>query len=118
MDLTRASQAHGEWKVKLRLAIAKKEQLDERTISANNCCALGKWLHGEAKSHYSGLRALGDCTTKHAAFHREAGVVARTINARDYAKAEQMLGAGTAYSTASSAVISAILALRKEAALA
>ena len=117
MDLNQAGAAHAEWKVKLRLAITKQEQMDAATISVDNACALGQWLHGPAKAKYSGLRAFSDCVAKHAAFHREAGAVARCINARDYAKAESMLGAGTAYATASSAVGSAILGLKKEAAL-
>jgi len=118
MDLDQASAAHGEWKVKLRLAISKKEQLDARSISADNCCPLGKWLHGEAKSQYSKLKAYSDCVTKHANFHREAGNVALAINQQLYAKAEAMLGAGTPYAAATSAVGSAILGLKKEAATA
>jgi len=117
MDLNQAGAAHAEWKVKLRMAIAKQEQLDAATIGTDNACALGKWLHGAAKAQYSGLRTFGDCVAKHAAFHREAGAVARCINARDYAKAETMLGGGTPYAAASSAVGSAILGLKKEAAL-
>ena len=117
MDLNQASAAHAEWKVKLRMAITKQEQLDAGAITLDNACMLGKWLHGPAKAQYSGLRSYGDCVAKHAAFHREAGAVARCINAKDYAKAEAMLAGGTAYAAASSAVGSAILGLKKEAAL-
>ncbi len=117
MDLNQASQAHSEWKVKLRLAIAKAEQLDAATIAQDNQCALGKWLHGEAKAQYGKLRSYADCVGKHAAFHREAASVARVINAKDYPKAEAMLAAGTAYASATGAVSSAILGLKKEAAL-
>lgn len=113
MDLNTASQAHAEWKVKLRMAIAKKETLDANTISADNCCPLGKWLHGEAKSAYSTLPAYRDCVTRHANFHREAGAVARLINAGDYAKAASQLDAGTPYAAASAAVGTAILGLKK-----
>jgi len=117
MDLTQASQAHSEWKVKLRMAISKQETLDAATISQDNCCALGKWLHGEAKGKYNNLASYKDVVTRHAGFHREAGAVARAINAMDYAKAEAMLNGGTPYAAASSSVISAILGLKKEAAL-
>ena len=117
MDLTQASAAHAEWKVKLRMAITKQEQLDAGAITLDNACMLGKWLHGPAKAQYSGLRSYGDCVAKHAAFHREAGAVARCINGKDYAKAEAMLAGGTSYAAASSAVGSAILGLKKEAAL-
>lgn len=114
MDLTQAAQAHAEWKVKLRMAIAKKEQMDVRTVSADNCCPLGQWLHGEAKTRWSQLPAYKDVVTKHAAFHREAGAVATAINQGLYSKAEGMLGAGTPYANATSAVGSAILGLKKE----
>lgn len=113
MDLNNAQQAHSEWKIKLRLAITKKEQLDADSISKDNCCAFGKWLHGEAASQYNRLPGYKDCVTKHAAFHREAGAVARTINGGQYEKAEAMLGAGTPYAMASTAVGSAILGLKK-----
>ncbi|WP_088278467.1 CZB domain-containing protein [Ideonella sp. A 288] len=117
MDLSQATQAHSEWKVKLRMAITKKESLDANTISADNCCNLGKWLHGEAKGKYASLRSYSECVQRHAAFHREAGAVARVINSGDFAKATQMLDGGTAYSAASSSVGAAILGLKKEAAL-
>lgn len=117
MDLDKASQTHGEWKLRLRLAITKKEFVDAQVIGRDDCCALGKWLHGEARQRHAGLAALSACVTQHAAFHREAGRVAGAINAGDYVNAEKMLDAGTPYSKASSAVVTAILALKKEVAL-
>jgi len=113
LDLNTAHQAHSEWKIKLRLAITKKEQLDADTIGKDNCCAFGKWLHGEAASQYGRLPGYKDCLGKHAAFHKEAASVARSINAGQYEKAEAMLGAGTPYALASNAVGSAILGLKK-----
>lgn len=116
MDLDNAGQAHSEWKVKLRMAIAKQETLDAATISLDHCCALGKWLHGEAKGRYGSLPAYRDCLSKHAAFHREAGAVAQAINQKEFARATAMLEGGTPYASASSAVGSAILGLKKAAA--
>jgi methyl-accepting chemotaxis protein len=116
MDLDKAIHAHSEWKVKLRMAMVKRERLEIATISADNCCPLGKWLHGEAKSRYGSLPAYRDCVTKHATFHREAGAVARVINDGDHGRAGKMLDGGTAYAAASSAIGSAILGLKKAAA--
>ncbi len=48
MDLDQAVAKHAEWKVKFRKAISAKEQLDTASIAKDNCCELGKWLHGEA----------------------------------------------------------------------
>ena len=114
MDLNAASQAHSEWKIKLRMAITKREQLDAVTIGKDNCCALGKWLHGEGKPQIGKYKSYVDCVTRHATFHREAGAVAQAINKGDYAKADAMLEGGTAYAAASSAVLAAIGALKKE----
>lgn len=117
MDLSKAIEKHSEWKVKFRSAISKQEILDAETVSKDDCCELGKWLHGESKLKFGKFTSYMDCVAKHAIFHVEAGKVARTINSRKYAEAEAMLNAGTPYSTASSAVGIAISRLKKEAGL-
>jgi len=117
MDLSSAIEKHTEWKVKLRLAIAKKEAMDAETISKDNSCELGKWLHGEAKSKFGKLASYSDCVNKHAAFHAEAGKVARQINSKSYAAAESMLNGNTPYAVASYAVGNAIAQLKRETGL-
>jgi methyl-accepting chemotaxis protein len=114
MDLSEAMKAHAEWKVKFRTAIAKKETLDVATISADNCCALGKWLHGESKIKYGRLKSHADCVARHAMFHKEAGKIARTINEMKYVEAEAMMNPSTPFFTASNNVIVAITSLKKE----
>lgn len=114
MDLNQALEKHAEWKIKFRAAISKKETMDDATISRDNCCDLGKWLHGDAKAKLSHLKSYSDCLLKHAHFHTEAGKVARAINAKQYDIAEAMLGSGTGYSHASNEVGVAITHLKKE----
>lgn len=120
MNLDAAAKAHGEWRNKLRGAIAKCEAVDAAAIAADNCCDLGRWLHGNGKLQYGASHAFGDLLAKHAAFHKEAGRVAQAINARDYDRASAMLEVGTPFATASATVIAAINALssnmRKDAA--
>jgi methyl-accepting chemotaxis protein len=118
MNLDDAIKAHSEWKVRLRTAMHNRQTLDAAAIARDDACALGQWLHGPAKSEYGRLRSYAVCVEKHAAFHREAGRVAATINAGDYGKAETMLAGGTPYAAASSAIGGAVLGLRKEAAIA
>lgn len=113
MDLNTAAQAHSEWKVKLRMAIQQKSKLDVATVASDRCCALGKWLHGDAKGQFAKLKPYADCVTKHADFHRAAGTVAAAINQEQFVAATAMLEAGTPYANASSAVGSAILGLKK-----
>ncbi|HMM70878.1 MAG TPA: CZB domain-containing protein [Rhodocyclaceae bacterium] len=117
MDLTQAIQKHAEWKLKLRSAIANKEKMDVATISKDNCCELGKWLYGDGTAKFGAMASYATCVRKHAAFHVEAGKVARAINDGQYTAAESMLGAGTPYTAASSAVGVAIMALKKESGL-
>ena len=117
MDLSQAISAHGEWKVKLRAAIMKKEQLDTTSISIDNKCALGQWLYGEARTKYGQLKSYPDLLAKHAVFHKEVGRVALLVNSQKYTEAESMLGVGSSYSNASNDVCMAIQALKKEAGL-
>ncbi len=117
MDLDSAIGKHAEWKIKLRSAISKQEAMDVPTISKDNCCELGKWLHGEAKTKWGRLASHAACITKHAAFHVEAGKVAKAINEKKYTAAEAMLGSSTPYASASSAVAGAIMHLKKETGL-
>jgi methyl-accepting chemotaxis protein len=114
LDLDSAISGHAEWKMKFRAAIAENETLDARSISADNCCLLGKWLHGDAKRLMSGDPGLQECITKHAAFHREAGKVAAVINQKRMAEASAMIGPGTPYTNASSDVGAAIIRLKRK----
>ena len=41
IDLDAAVGAHAQWKIKLRAAIDRKDQLDAVTIGKDNCCDLG-----------------------------------------------------------------------------
>jgi methyl-accepting chemotaxis protein len=117
MDLQEAIRAHSDWKTKLRGAIASKSQLDVATIARDDCCLLGKWLHGESRPTFGPLASHQACVKKHAAFHTEASKVARAINNGQYEAAQQMLETGKPYAQASNEVVFAIGALKREAKL-
>lgn len=104
IDLDKAAAAHLEWKVKLIRAAETAETLDVATISADNCCPLGKWLHGDAKRQYGAKRTLSVLTRAHAQFHCEAGKVADTINRKDMRRARAMMESGTPFARASQEV--------------
>lgn len=114
IDLDKALEKHSEWKVKLRTAISKREEMDAATISRDDCCDFGKWLHQDVKHHLDHESSYADCVSKHAAFHIEAGKIANMINAKKYSEAEAMLGGGSAFAAASSAVGVAIMRLKKD----
>lgn len=114
MNLEAAARAHGEWRDKLRGAIVKCEGVDATTISRDDCCDLGRWLHGAGKVSHGASHAFRDLTTKHAAFHKEAGRVASSINAKQFDRASAMLEANSPFAIASASVISAIRLLQGE----
>ena len=114
MILKEAINKHTEWRFKLLTAISKRETLDAIMIKQDNCCPLGKWLHGEGMAQYGNKKSFGDLVAKHAAFHRSAGVVADAVNAKRYDAAEKLLDFGRVYSTASAAVVNAIKVVQKE----
>ncbi len=117
MDLDQALKRHIEWKVKFRMAIFQKEPLDAACMGKDDCCALGAWLHGDAKALFSALTTYSACVARHKTFHDEAGKIASAINAARYDDATEMLMSSAAFAKASSAVGLAIMDFRKEAAM-
>jgi hypothetical protein len=117
MDLDQAGQMHSQWKITLRMAIAKQETLDASAIATDNQCPLGKWLHGEAQGKFGKLPSYGECVSKHAAFHQEAGKVAQAINAKNFTQAKTMMDANTPYVLAANGFIIALGTLKKESGL-
>ena len=118
MDLDSALESHAGWKIKLRAAIDGESTLDAASIGRDDCCALGRWLHGEARRQFPNSPTLADCAARHAAFHCEAGKVATAINARRYDEADAMLGPATPYNAASMAVGASIVRLKRSVAAA
>lgn len=116
MDLDNAIRKHSDWKIKFRSAISKQESMDAAMIAKDNCCDLGKWLHGEAKREFADVENFAECVAMHAAFHVEAGKVAATINAKKYATAATMIDPKSPYARASAAVVRAIVKLKTEVA--
>lgn len=117
IDLSNAIERHSAWKVKLRSAITNQETVDAVSLAKDNCCELGKWLHGDGKASHGSLPSFSLCLNQHATFHREVGKIATMINARQFSQAEVMLGFGTPYQVASSAIGVSLRNLKKEAGL-
>ena len=115
MNLNQAISKHIEWKVKFVSSILKQETMDTETISKDNCCELGKWLHEEGKAQFENLASYSICLDKHATFHIEAGKIAAKINEKKFNDAETMLNADQPYSTSSNNLNLAIKNLEIEA---
>ena len=114
MDLGLAIQKHAEWKYKFRAAMTSDEPMDVATISRDDYCEIGKWLHGEAQAKHSKLSSYAKCLSAHAAFHAEAGKIAALINAKKKDQAEKMLAPGSPYAEISKSVGLAIIELKRD----
>jgi hypothetical protein len=114
IDLDNAIRAHADWRSKLRMAASRREQLDADTVGRDDCCELGKWLHGAGNSKYGGKPAFVNLVAAHREFHVEAGKVARIINRGDAEAAEKMLGNETGFSRATQKVTRLIVVLQGE----
>lgn len=115
MDFDKAMAAHADWKVKLRVALDNRTQLDAERICSDKNCELGGWLHGEGRNRFGASPHFLTCVDAHREFHQEAGAVARTINSADYGKAEALLNTGSRFADASTRVAVAVRRLKREA---
>ena len=114
MNLIQAISKHIEWKVKFMSTILKQESMDTETISNDNCCELGKWLHEDGKTQFENLASYAICLEKHVTFHLEAGKIAAKINEKKFNDAEAMLNVGQPYTTSSNNLNLAIKNLENE----
>lgn len=112
-DFDQAIEAHRAWKVRLRQAIADRARLDAETLCRDDQCPLGKWIHGPGGAGWGSRPGFTALTDKHAEFHREAGAVARRINAADYTQAERLIGAGSRFSDVSTEVVALLAQARR-----
>jgi len=114
MNLDEAIERHTAWKVVFRMAIEQRKDVDAATIGRDDCCTLGKWLHGDGRVQYGERPLFSKLVGSHANFHRNAGAVADAINAKRYDEAEKLLGVWSEYSDASLDVIDTIEALKQD----
>ena len=114
INLDNAIRAHADWRSRLRTAAAKGDRLDADTVGRDDCCELGKWLHGEGGKRHGAHTSFAALIDAHRAFHVEAGKVASTINGGETGKAERMLDGGTPFASTSSEVARLIVQLKRE----
>ena len=113
-DFDKAIEAHRQWKVKLRKAIAHHEKLDADVICRDDRCPLGQWLHGAGGQQWGNKPRFVELLGKHAAFHKTAGAVARTINAGQYGQASALIDSGSDFARASTEVATVLAAVKRE----
>lgn len=103
-DFEKAIDAHRQWKVRLRTAIAERAPLDAQTICRDDRCPLGQWLHGAGRRRWGSQPNFMALMQKHAEFHEVAGGVARQINAGSFEEAEHLIGSSSRFARVSAEV--------------
>ena len=112
-DFDQAIEAHRQWKVRLRSAIANQQSLDADTICRDDRCPLGQWLHGQGGHRWGDRPDFVQLIDRHREFHQAAGQVARSINAGQYDNAERMIGSGSVFAQASNAVTTVLTRVKR-----
>jgi methyl-accepting chemotaxis protein len=102
-----AENAHAKWKMRLVQYVGGKshEDFDETTVSCDDKCDLGKWIHGSAVK-YSSLKEYQNLRTSHADFHKTVGAIVHCVHEKDTDAARKLLGGD--FAAASKKTISAI----------
>lgn len=111
MTKEEAIAAHKAWKVRFRVAMAKRENLDIEQVAADDRCQFGQWLLSDGKGKFGHLAEYAACIDVHADFHRECAKVAEALNTQGIMAAERMLGFDTPYAKASERLGIAVTAM-------
>lgn len=118
MDFKSAIAAHSKWKATLRNAAMSGERLDAAQIRRDDCCMLGKWIHGPGSQRWGHMPRFVELQTHHQQFHQEASAIAEVINAGQQERALQMLAHGSPFMAATERVVDDLNACRSDLAYA
>lgn len=93
LDFSSAIQAHEDWKRRLLAVIndQAEESPDPAKVACDNCCVLGKWIHGPGKLAHGSSPMLFALRTHHAHFHKAAALVLEKAQKGERDAATEML---------------------------
>lgn len=96
LNFKTAIDAHMKWKVRLErcLDTDNEEGLQVDTVSRDDQCPLGKWIHGVGGERFGNLREFQEMKMEHSRFHLCAGDVLACCVAGDKEGASQKLRSG------------------------
>jgi hypothetical protein len=115
MNFDEAINAHSAWKIKLSAYLRKPDgSINASEVQQDNKCVLGQWIYGEGAS-WSTLPEYATLKAEHAKFHTAAAQVVTKADKGQDTSEETALGAQSAFSAASKAVVTAIMAMRRKA---
>ena len=112
MDFDEAVATHSKWKRKLREHIRHNSSLNPVEVALDDACELGRWIYGEG-AKYSSLPEYVKLKYEHARFHQVASDLVRKANAGDSIAEELAPCSNSEFSTASSAIIMALMSMKK-----
>lgn len=116
-QLSGAIAAHGQWKVRLRQAIATgSSEFDPSVVAQDNQCAFGKWLYAGSKDGFGSAAAYETVRGLHADFHREAARVLALAVAGKAADASKAMDPGSPFAKASATLVSTLMQQQRAAA--
>jgi mono/diheme cytochrome c family protein len=109
LDFAAALAAHRAWKQRLleMLRSADGEPLDPAEVARDDCCTLGRWLHGEGGARYGHGPQFGELLRTHRQFHASAAQVVARIQGGDLeAASKEIAGPFSAHSETIAALLS------------
>ncbi len=107
LNFEEAIAAHQQWRVTLRNAILKRERIDVERLQRDDCCVLGRWLHGGGQ-RWSSTPGFAELVATHRTFHLEAGKIGQAVNQGQNERAEKLLAPGAPFVEAGKQVIQAL----------
>lgn len=111
MTADEAIREHRECKNRFNAAIGTRQPINVAEMSADDCCQLGRWLHGDGRRRFGLSPVYQRCVETHAAFHLEAGKIAACINAGEVQEAARLMASDTPYTRNSEALAVSVIAL-------
>jgi len=113
MDFDQAVAAHSSWKRKLAAYLKERDgSLKASDASSDDKCPLGQWIYGEGGKFVS-LPEFSTLKREHARFHKAVGDVIRRANSGQPVSEEMAIGSNSEFTSASSAVVMALVKLKK-----
>jgi hypothetical protein len=93
LNMKDAIDAHLAWKARLKAQLegGGGEMLEVGQVASDDQCALGKWLHGEARQRFSNLPEYIDLLRLHSKFHLDAGKILIELHKGNKEIADTML---------------------------
>lgn len=114
MNFDEAIKAHATWKMKLATYLRGPDgSLKSTDIAVDDKCVLGQWIHGEGL-RYASFPEYATLKAEHASFHLAAAEVVRKADSGEDVEEEIALGSSSAFGRSSSAVVNAIMTMRRK----